>query len=158
MTPEQRWVRVGLVALCVGVVFFLFLKARQPAEGPIPCGFKSLSGLPCAFCGGTRATAALLTGDIERALYLNALSVPFLVGLVLVGAASLWELIRGRPAVRWTPLLKHMHKVLPVAFLILVAWWVSHVVTAIQTPKHELVDMEKTIAGKCAEWLREAGR
>ncbi len=60
--------------------------------GP-PCPLRLLTGLDCPLCGATRATRALVHGDLFTALDHNALYVlalPF-VGLLLV----LW-LVRGR--------------------------------------------------------------
>lgn len=36
-----------------------------------PCWFKTMTGLPCPSCGGTRAVLALLTGDPLRAVWFN---------------------------------------------------------------------------------------
>lgn len=40
---------------------------------PFTCPLKSLAGIPCAFCGGTRAAAAFAHGHFYEALLLNPL-------------------------------------------------------------------------------------
>jgi hypothetical protein len=40
---------------------------------PFACPLKALSGIPCAFCGGTRAAAAFAQGRFFEALTLNPL-------------------------------------------------------------------------------------
>jgi hypothetical protein len=70
----------------------------------IPCPFRAFTGLDCPLCGATRATFALLHGDVVTALDHNAL---YVAALPLVGLlVALW-LVRGTvPArVRSAPVL-----------------------------------------------------
>jgi hypothetical protein len=75
----------------------------QPGHYPL-CPLKAATGLDCPFCGGLRATHALVHGDVAGAVSHNAL-----VTLVLIPAmVVLWVLwVRrewlGRPVVRRTP-------------------------------------------------------
>lgn len=62
-----------------------------------PCPFRSLTGFDCPFCGGTRATRELLTGDVAGAMDYNLL-VPFLF-LAAVGIGLWWLLSRWGDAV-----------------------------------------------------------
>ena len=54
-----------------------------------PCPFRTLTGLDCPLCGGTRATRAMLTGDVSAAVDYNLL-VPVMALVVLV--LGLWWL------------------------------------------------------------------
>ena len=66
----------------------------------LPCPLKTFTGLDCPLCGATRATFALLRGDLGTALDFNALYV-LLVPLA-VALAALWIARRRTPAVlRW---------------------------------------------------------
>jgi|CXWL01.1.fsa_nt_gi pyruvate/2-oxoacid:ferredoxin oxidoreductase beta subunit len=84
-------------------VLFLF----DPAATPIYplCPFHFATGLWCPGCGATRALHALLHGELERALELNALLVACLTltpAAVLLARSSprFAELLR-RPATIW---------------------------------------------------------
>jgi hypothetical protein len=63
----------------------------------VPCPFRTITGLDCPLCGATRATFALLRGDVLTALNFNALYVTALPVVLVI--AGFW-LVRGaRP--RW---------------------------------------------------------
>jgi hypothetical protein len=133
---------------------FVFL-ALHSALLALPCGFRSLTGLPCAMCGGTRSASALLSGDWRQALYLNALSIPVLSGALLVAGVALLESMRGRAFTDWNPWKRRLEKFIPVTLLVLVGWWIPHLIVALKTPKHELIDLRNPIAAKAAAWLRQ---
>jgi hypothetical protein len=69
---------VGLAAL--GVLYNV-----NPNTTHVPlCPLRALTGLNCPLCGATRATYALLHGDVATALHDNALyliGIPFLLVL-----------------------------------------------------------------------------
>jgi hypothetical protein len=37
--------------------------------------------------------------------------------------------------------------------VLLLAWWIPHVVVALKTPKPELIDLRNPVASKVAAWL-----
>lgn len=55
-----------------------------------PCPFRQLTGLPCPGCGLTRATVALLRGDIRAMLFFHPLAPVFLAFWAAVVAGLLW--------------------------------------------------------------------
>jgi hypothetical protein len=59
---------------CVALAVVGLVDPSRHALTP-PCPLRSLTGLDCPLCGATRATHALLHGDVVRALDLNALYV-----------------------------------------------------------------------------------
>lgn len=63
----------------------------------LPCPLKAMTGLDCPLCGATRATFALLRGDLGTALDFNALYVVLVPVVVVV--AGLWLMRRRTPAV-----------------------------------------------------------
>lgn len=89
-TPNDGWPVWGMVALG------LILVGAGWANGmglPLPpCTFRTLTGVPCAFCGTTRAAAAVSWGDLEAALRLNPLAC--LGGMVVVHFFLCWILDR----------------------------------------------------------------
>ena len=60
---------------------------------PIVCPLQATTGLDCPLCGATRATAALLRGDVVAALDHNAL---YVAALPVVGVLVLLWLVRRR--------------------------------------------------------------
>ena len=67
----------------------------DPSETTLtpPCPLRALTGLDCPLCGATRATHALVRGDLLTALDFNALYVVVLPIVLVLGL--LW-LVRGR--------------------------------------------------------------
>jgi hypothetical protein len=72
---------------------FLLLRVFSARIGALPsCSFRSLTGLYCPGCGGTRCVKSLLRGDIAGAFALNAVTTGlFLIGVGLLVAAVLRE-------------------------------------------------------------------
>lgn len=150
LLPHERWLRAGCLALAGLAFAFLSIHSALPS---LPCGFRSGTGLPCALCGGTRSASALIAGDWKQALYLNALAPPVLAGMLLGALISLVELVRGRALADWSAWKIRLGKILPVSLLLLIAWWIPHVVIALKTPKPELIDLRNPIAARAAAWL-----
>lgn len=63
----------------------------MPTWSP-PCPFLALTGIDCPGCGGTRATLALLDGDLHRAVDHNLLVLLLGVGLLVL--AVRWAILR----------------------------------------------------------------
>ena len=153
LLPHQRLARVaGVTALLVGGgvvwMFAPWLVAIVPK-----CVFHAATGLPCAFCGTTRAVTAAAGGDWSRALELNA----FGTGVVVAGVASLLvlgiEALRGRALLEWVSCRRRFTRVLPLVVPLLAFWWVVHLIDAIRSPKSGLVDLSNPVAEVVAGWF-----
>ena len=152
LLPHERWLRFGVVIL-VGLAFaFLALHSRLPI---VPCGFRSLTGLPCAMCGGTRSASALIAGDWRKAFYLNALAIPVMAGMLLVAVVAFVELLRRRPIHDWSLWKHRLGTLLPATLVLLLGWWIPHVIMALKMPKPELIDLRNPVAAKAAAWLSD---
>jgi hypothetical protein len=132
----------GCLAVLVG--WLIFWPLPKPVPGPGFCVFHSATGLPCGFCGGTRAVRSLVAGDWDRAVYLN----PLAVAAVLVGGPVflllIVEAVRGR---RFLPPFNNNARVimLAMAAVIILPWSYWHARTALKTPKTELVNFEHPV-------------
>src|SRR5438876_3621992 len=63
------------------------------------CG--AITGLPCIFCGMTRALHLLLNGDFGGALYFNWLAFPFFGAVVFLVVVCVIEIASRRVIVMW---------------------------------------------------------
>jgi hypothetical protein len=66
-----------------------------------PCPLRSLTGIPCPFCGTTRGVTAAVRGDVLDAVVLNPASV--LLVLAAVALLVLWRVPRFSVPV-WLPI------------------------------------------------------
>ncbi len=153
MRLDQRKPRAVMAAVIIAMLAGLALLPLVPPLVPpfalpgLPtCAFKSATGLPCPFCGGTRAAQALLRGELSRALYLNVAALPALVVFVAVALVLGWEALFGRSLGDWDALFGRLRSFVPVMVVLLCIYWLVHVVDALRGPKPELVDLRNPIA------------
>lgn len=83
-----RW--AGAAVLVAGAAL-----SRLPTGIGLPCPLRSLTGIPCPFCGMTTSVKETMSGHVAGALAANP------AGLLLV-AAVLYLLV-ARPAKVWLP-------------------------------------------------------
>lgn len=89
-SAEARSVRylgvAGLLLVLAGVLVVVFL----PRGGATPrdCPLRTLAGIPCPFCGGTRAVAAVASGEVVEAVRFNPMVVAGLMLVMSLGAVA----------------------------------------------------------------------
>jgi hypothetical protein len=90
---QPGWPKRALIVFGIAAPIALLMGAGAPF-----CPTASLLGVPCPGCGLTRATLALLHGNVSRALELHPLV--FLLVPVYVGGigVALLTYVRGAPA------------------------------------------------------------
>jgi hypothetical protein len=102
------------------------------------CG--AITGLPCIFCGTTRALHHLLHGECERALYYNWLAFPLLLGALGIAVLNTLELALDRNFLACLP-RPHFGRTewsaLAVGFVLL---WCFQVYLAVSQHKTELLN------------------
>ncbi|CAN5513621.1 hypothetical protein BH09VER1_BH09VER1_45160 [soil metagenome] len=155
MTSRQRR---GKALAALGIVAFLVCFALLPLPRPglplLPvCPFKSMTGLPCPLCGGTRAAHAMLQGDLARTLYLNPLAIPAVLLLVFAALVLAYESSTGTPLANWTIVSRRLNALFPFALAALLIWWLPHIYLALRTPKPELLELSNPIAHAVYERL-----
>ena len=142
------------IVLAVALAFaLLILKIHSFPIPSLPCGFKSVTGLPCVFCGGTRSACAVLEGDFAHALYLNPLSIAALSLGFIAAIICVAEILLGQALADWPHFWKSTRKILPIIFLLIALCWVAQVHSALQKPKLELLDLNKPIAAGFRSWM-----
>ena len=102
LVPVPRLSRALLVVGGVLGVWGAAVLALHGTGSDVPlCRFRAITGLPCPTCGGTRGTAALLSGDVGGAFAANPLLMAVLVVTVVVllvrAATGLAPAFRTRP-------------------------------------------------------------
>lgn len=116
----ERWL-VFLLPLswaAAGMLFF-FLPQKLP-----PCPLHHLTGIPCAGCGSTRSTDALLHGDFLRALWFNPLWTAACFATLLLWLHSFRIVLGKKPRWRLDRLTRLEDWLLRLAFvLLLLANW-----------------------------------
>lgn len=68
------------------------VRPMLPVQVGLPCPLRTLTGVPCPFCGMTRSVTAVVHGDVARSLVLN----PFGIVAVAIAIALLlgWRVRR----------------------------------------------------------------
>jgi hypothetical protein len=98
--PKRTRRLAGPLAVAAGAVLAGGATLLVPPGdgGFVACPFRALTGLDCPFCGATRATAALLRGDLLAAIDHNAFYVLAAAPLFLLAWLS-WvrAAVGGRP-------------------------------------------------------------
>jgi hypothetical protein len=78
------WCLVGFLSAVVAVHFAVKWQLPLPQ-----CGLKTLTGVPCPFCGSTRSLFAWSEFDLRHALFLNPLA--FLLALAGIAGFFIWS-------------------------------------------------------------------
>jgi len=145
-----RWLRLGLAVSILLVLGFAALPPMGSHPPFLTCAFHAISGLPCLFCGGTRAARAILHGNPGVALYFNALAFPAIATVAAAFVVLLVEAAAGRPIALRETLLRRLNRFVPALLFLALVWWIFHVYAALRTPKPELVNLGNPIAA----WAR----
>jgi hypothetical protein len=109
------------------------------------CG--AITGLPCIFCGMTRALHLLLNGNFVGAIYFNWLAFPFLGAVIFLIALFAIEIARRRVIWRSSVVLSMTRRRLTVFGLGVLLLWTLQVYLAVSQHKHELLNSRGPLYG-----------
>ena len=147
---SQRRVR-RLIALAVLAATLLLLRAIDPAAAgawlPFHPSCGAVSGLPCIFCGMTRALHFLLTGDFARALYFNWLAFPLVAGIICASVLLTLETALQRKLLDLHLVKPISSRLLAILLAMLTALWSMQAYLAVSQRKHELLNPRGPLYG-----------
>ncbi len=109
------------------------------------CG--AITGLPCIFCGMTRALHLLLNGNFVGAIYFNWLAFPFLGAVIFLIALFAIEIARRRVIWRSSVVWSMTRRRLTVFGLGVLLLWTLQVYLAVSQHKHELLSSRGPLYG-----------
>jgi hypothetical protein len=142
LTRPQKHARAAVLGLVTVALAALAVVRPESVPHWVPfstsCG--AITGLPCIFCGTTRAVHHLLHGEFARALYYNWLSFPLTAAAFALIFVLAGELISRRDLLARLP---HPHPTrrslgpLAAAFVLL---WCLQVYLAVSQHKTQLLN------------------
>ena len=142
LSPNERKAR--LLALSLLPAALLLLRSERLDEVvtwlPFPTSCGAVTGLPCIFCGATRAVHFLLNGDFSRALYFNWLAFPFVAALAMLIIVLSVELLLGRNYLTRLPRIRFTRASAGGIVAALLLLWCLQVYLAVSQHKHELLN------------------
>ena len=140
-TSQARWRIINLALLPAALLALALVEPSAPPKWfPFATSCGAITGLPCIFCGMTRALHHLLHGEFGRALYFNWLSYPFLAGAFALLLCNAIELFLGRNLLARLPrprLTRARWGVFAAGFVLL---WCLQVYLAVSQHKTELLN------------------
>jgi hypothetical protein len=115
-------IRLLVLIAFLYLVRALALRTSGFSTGPSLCIFRSLTGLPCPFCGTTRSVGNILVGDFNSALQMNPLGYVTLAFLVfLFISPSSIQHLSAYLAKKWWGLKQRTQVLIPLGILAM-AW------------------------------------
>lgn len=122
MHPQFRGAAPAAVAAtAVAACGFVLWADPTTPGGVIPvCPTKSLLGIDCPLCGGTRMLYALLHLDVAGALRYNAVGVVAVVLLIVAFGVWTWGRLRGRRVLQ----ARYLRQVPAIVLAVAALWFV----------------------------------
>jgi hypothetical protein len=142
LSSGQRTQRLLAIAFLAVSVFMM--RSIDPVVTiswlPVHASCNAITGLPCIFCGLTRALHLLLNGNIARALYFNWLAFPILAAIAFLIALFLVEIALKRSILNLRLVAPITARQVAVVGGALVALWILQVYLAVSQHKQELLN------------------
>lgn len=110
------------MVLFLAALFYDYLPVHPPA-----CGFRTVTGLPCVGCGGTRAMRSLAAGHLVEALRYNPGAIlAFFASLVwgVVAYLRYFQVLPAGPTRTWEGRRRRLYFILSAVITLLVLNWI----------------------------------
>jgi hypothetical protein len=135
---------VRFVFVIAAMAVLLVMRSVDPESVgkwlPLRMSCGAITGLPCIFCGMTRAFHALLNGDVSGTIYFNWLAFPFLGLLVFLILVFAIEITKQRAILTWRAVGPITGRKLTIIGFGLFFLWALQVYLAVSQHKHELLN------------------
>jgi hypothetical protein len=136
---RRRALFIGVTALFLAGLHFIDPTIVSPWL-PFPTSCGAITGLPCLFCGMSRALHLLLRGDLAGALYFNWLAFPFLALVTFLLVLFAVEILQGRRLLDLRAIAPLNGHRLTICMLAAVVLWSLHAYLAVSQHKRELLN------------------
>jgi Protein of unknown function (DUF2752) len=121
--PDSTAERLGLTGLGVAAASFVYPLASRATGLGLPCPLRTLTGVPCPFCGMTTAATSLAAGRLHDALAANPFALVLAGGTLVMALLMVARAVGAAPtAVAWPPARRRL--AWSLALLLLAASWV----------------------------------
>jgi hypothetical protein len=138
-STRGRALSIGAITLPLFAIHFADPRiVSQWLPFPTSCG--AITGLPCLFCGMTRALHLLLRGDFAGAFYFNWLAFPFLAAIIFLIVIFGFEIAMRRELLNWRALRPRNTRQITICALGAIVLWSLHAWFAVSQHKHELLN------------------
>jgi hypothetical protein len=141
---EYAYWAIRLIFVLGATVTLFVLRVVDPVMAgtwvPFHTSCGAITGLPCIFCGMTRALHLLLNGDFGGALYFNWLAFPFLGAVVFLVAVCVIEMANRRVILNWNTCAPLTARKLTIIGLTVLMLWTLQAYLAVSQHKHELLN------------------
>ena len=138
---EIRWrVTTLTLGLILSLALYLGGPDSLPAWFPFATSCGAITGLPCVFCGMTRALYYLMHGEFGRALYYNWLAFPFVASATAIFVVNVLEIILNRNFLTCIPPIRLTRVSLGAMALGFALLWCLQVYLAVSQHKTELLN------------------
>lgn len=141
LSPNELLVRAAVfLVLVVAAVTLRLIHPETLASLPFRTSCGAQTGLPCIFCGMTRALHHLLNGELARALYFNWIAVPFAASILVTAFRLSAEMIGRRQIPLPRPPIRITRHAVACGAAVVFAVWILQVSLAISQHKRELLN------------------
>ncbi|HEY2102839.1 MAG TPA: DUF2752 domain-containing protein [Chthoniobacterales bacterium] len=142
LSSRQIGHRVSAIAFLGATIFMLRFIDPVAATGwlPVHLSCNAVTGLPCIFCGLTRALHLLMNGSLARALYFNWLAFPILAAIGFLIALFLVEIAMRQSILKLRLVTPITAKQVALVTGALIALWIMQAYLAVSQDKEELLN------------------